>query len=88
MYSFSLIIITLNRLAVARQEFVMIEIKDSMLQSNEELLSGEKDRADRELAVIESSLEHLSLSIRSQINEESKRNLEQLLEDMQGEKSS
>lgn len=59
-----------------------------MLQSNEELLSGEKDRADRELAVIESSLEHLSLSIRSQINEESKRNLEQLLEDMQGEKSS
>ena len=66
----------------------MKELKDAMLNSNEELLNREKDRADRELAAIESSLKQLSVSIRDEVSEESKRNLEQLLEEMQKEKAS
>lgn len=73
---------------MARQESVMKEVKDSMLKGNEEFLNREKDRGDRELATIESSLKQLSVSIRDEVNEESKRNLEQLLKEMQEEKAS
>ena len=67
---------------------MMKEVKDSMLKGNEELLDREKDRADRELAAIESSMKQLLVSIRDEVNEESKRNLEQLLEEMQEQKAS
>ena len=66
----------------------MKEMKDSILKDNKKLLNKEKDRADRELAAIESSLKQLSVSIQDEVNEESKRNLEQLLEEMQEEKAS
>jgi hypothetical protein len=59
------------------------EVKDSMLKSNEVRLNKEKARANRELATIESSLKQLLVSIWDEVNEESKRNLEQLLEEMQ-----
>lgn len=52
-----------------------------MLKSNEMRLDEEKARANRELVAIESSLKQLSVSIRDEVNEESKRNLEQLLEE-------
>ena len=67
---------------------MMKEVKDSILKGNEELLDREKDRADRELAAIESSMKQLLVSIRDEVNEESKRNLEQLLEEMQEQKAS
>lgn len=66
----------------------MKEVKDSMLKSNELRLDEENARANRELAAIESSLEELSVRIRDEVNEESKRNLEQLLEEMQEQKAS
>ena len=50
----------------------MKEIKDFILKGNEELLNKEKARANSELAVIESSIEQLSVSIRHEVNEESK----------------
>ena len=73
---------------MARQEFIMGEVKDSMLKGNEELLNREKDRADRELVAIESSMKQISVSIRDEANEELKRSLEQLLEEIQGQKAS
>lgn len=66
----------------------MKEVKDSMLKSNELRLDKEKARANRELVAIESSLKQLSVSIRDEVNEELKRNLEQLLEEMQEQKAS
>ena len=66
----------------------MKEVKDSMLKSNEIRLDEENERANRELAIIESSLKQLSISIRDEFNEESKWNLEQLLEEMQEQKAS
>ncbi len=60
----------------------MKEVKDSMLKSNEVRLDKEKARANRELAAIESSLKQLLVNIWDEVNEESKRNLEQLLEEM------
>ena len=66
----------------------MKEVKDSMLKGNDELLGSEKDRANHELAVIESSWKQLCVSIRDEVNEGSKLNLEQLLEEMQEEKAS
>ncbi len=66
----------------------MKEVKDSMLKSSELRLDKEKARANRELVAIESSLKQLSVSIRDEVNEESKRNLEQLLEEMQEQKAS
>jgi len=73
---------------VTRQGFMMKEVKDSMLKSNELRLDKEKARANRELVAIESSLKQLSVSIRDEVNEELKRNLEQLLEEMQEQKAS
>jgi len=67
---------------------MMKEVKDSMLKSSELRLDKEKARANRELVAIESSLKQLSVSIRDEVNEESKRNLEQLLEEMQEQKAS
>jgi hypothetical protein len=67
---------------------MMKEVKDSMLKSNELSLDKEKTRANRELVAIESSLNQLSIGIRDEVNEESKRNLEQLLEEMQEQKAS
>lgn len=61
----------------------MKEMKDFMLKGNEELFDKEKARANSELAAIESSMEQLSVSIRHEVNEESKQNLEQLFEEMQ-----
>ncbi len=66
----------------------MKEVKDSMLKGNEVRLDKEKARANRDLAAIESSLKQLSVSIRDEVNEESKRNLEQLLEEMKEQKAS
>jgi hypothetical protein len=62
------------------------EMKDFMLKSNEVRLNKEKARANRELAAIESFLKQLSVSIWDEINEESKRNLKQLLKKMQKQK--
>ena len=59
-----------------------------MLKGNEKLLVSEKDRANQELAAIESSLQLLCVSIRDEVNKESKQNLKQLLKEMQGEKAS
>ena len=73
---------------MACQESLMKEVKDSMLKGNEELLNREKDRADRELVAIESSMKQILVSIRDEVNEELKRNLEQLLEEIQGQKAS
>ena len=73
---------------MTRQGFMMKEVKDSILKSNELRLNKEKARANRELVAIESSLKQLSVSIRDEVNEESKRNLEQLLEEMQEQKAS
>ena len=87
LYRFSLLI-ALDRLTVTRQGFMMKEVKDSMLKSNEVRLDEEKARANRDLAAIESSLKQLSVGIRDEVNEESKRNLEQLLEEMQEQKAS
>ena len=64
------------------------EVKDSMLKSNELRLNEEKARADRERAAIESALKQISVSLREEVNEESKRNLEQLLEELQAQKAS
>ena len=66
----------------------MKEVKDSVLKGNEVRLNEEKARANRELAAIESSVKQLSVSIQDEVNEESKRNLEQLLEEMQEQKAS
>lgn len=73
---------------MTRQEFIMKEVKDSILKSNEESLHQEETRAKRELAAIENSIRELSFSIRDEVNEELKRNLGQLLEEMQEEKAS
>lgn len=59
-----------------------------MLKGNEVCLDEEKARANRELAAIESSIKQLSVGIRDDVNEVSKRNLEQLLEEMQEQKAS
>jgi hypothetical protein len=59
-----------------------------MLKSNESFLDKEKAQANRELVAVESSLRQLSVSIRDEVNEESKRNLQQLLEEMQEQKAS
>ena len=67
---------------------MMKEVKDSTLKSNEIRLDEEKARANRELVAIESSLKQLSVIIRDEVNEELKRNLEQLLEEMQEQKAS
>ena len=67
---------------MALQESMMKEVKDSMLTGNEELLNRKKDRGDRKLATIESSLKQLSVSIRDEVNKELKRNLVQLLEEI------
>lgn len=61
-------------------------MKDFVLKNNEVRLNEEKARANRELVAIESSMKQLSISIRDEINEESKRNLKQLLEKMQKQK--
>ena len=66
----------------------MKEVKDAILKDNEVRLNEEKAQANRELAATESSLEQLSVSIRDEVNEETKRNLEQLLEEMQEQKAS
>ena len=66
----------------------MKEVKDSMLKSNELRLDEEEARANRELVAIESSLKQLSFSIQDEVNEESKRNLTQLLEEMEEQKAS
>ena len=66
----------------------MKEVKDSMLKSNELRLDEEKARANRELAVLASALKQLSVRIREEVNEDSKRNLEQLLEEMEEQKAS
>ena len=63
-------------------------MKDSILKSNKLRLNKEKARVNRELVAIESSLKQLSVSIRDEVNKESKRNLEQLLEEMQEQKAS
>ena len=65
----------------------MKQVKDSMLKDNEVRLDEEKSRANHELAAIESSMKQLSVSIRHEINEESKRNLKQLFEEMQEQKA-
>ena len=67
---------------------MMKEVKDSMLKGNEELLSREKDQADRDLIAIESSIKQILVSTRDEVNEELKRNLEQLSEEIQGQKAS
>lgn len=51
-------------------------MKDSMLKDNEVRLNEKKARANRELAAIENSIKQLLISIRDEVNEESKRNLE------------
>ena len=66
----------------------MKEMKDSMLEEHELWLDKEKARANRELAATESSLKQLLVSIWDEVNIESKRNLEQLLEEMQEQKAS
>ena len=50
-----------------------------MLKSNNLRLDEEKARVNHELAAIESSLKQFLVSIRNEANEESKRNLEQIL---------
>ncbi len=60
---------------MARQESTIKEMKDFMLKGNEELLNKEKARVNSELAAIESSMEQLLVSIRHEVNEESKQNL-------------
>lgn len=67
------------RLIVTRQRFLIKEVKDSMLKNNEIRLNKENERANLELAIIEGSLKQLSISIRDEFNEKSKRDLEQLL---------
>ena len=67
---------------------MMKEVKDSMLKGNKELLNREKDRADHELVAIENSIKQISVSIWDEVNEELKRSLEQLLEEIQGQKAS
>lgn len=86
LYSFSLLV-TLGRFAVARQGLIIKEVKDSMLKSNEVHLAKEEARANHELTAIERSMEELSVSIRDEVNEESKRDLGQLLEEMQEQKA-
>ena len=66
----------------------MKEVKDSMLKSNVLRLNEEKARVNHELAVIASSLKQLSIKIREEVNEDSKRNLEQLLKEMEEQKAS
>jgi hypothetical protein len=61
----------------------MKEVKDFVLKGNEVRLNEEKARANRELVAIESFMKQLSVNIWDEVNEESKRNLEQLLEKMQ-----
>ena len=73
---------------MARQESIMKEVKDSMLKSSEESVDKEKARANRELTAIEVSMRQISVSIRDEVNEESKRNLEQLLEEIREQKAS
>ena len=66
----------------------MKEVKDSMIKSNEKRLDEEKARADRESTAMESSLKQLSINIQDEVDKESKRNLQQLLEEIQGQKAS
>lgn len=73
---------------MTRQESIMQEVKDAMLKGNKVRLNEEEARANRELAAIESSMQQLSVSIRDEVNEASKRNLEQLLEEIQEQKAS
>lgn len=73
---------------MTHQESIMKEMKDLILKGNEESLDKEKARANRDSETIESSIEQLSVSIRDEVNTQSKRNLEQLLEEMQEQKTS
>ena len=50
-------------------------MKDSILKSNKLRFNKEKARVNRELVVIESFLKQLLVSIRDEVNGESKRNL-------------
>ena len=73
----------LGRLTMTRQGFMIKEMKDSMLEGHELWLDKEKAQANCKLAATESSLKQLLVSIRNEVNIESKRNLEQLLKEMQ-----
>ena len=73
---------------MTRQESMMKEVKDAMLKGNEVRLDEEEARAKRELAVIESSMKQLLVSIRHEVDEASKQSLEQLLEETQEQKAS
>ncbi|MCJ1383791.1 hypothetical protein MMC17_006905 [Xylographa soralifera] len=86
-FVFSLLV-ALGRLTVTCRGFMIKEVKESMLKGNELYLDEEKARANRESAAIESSLKQLSVSIRDEVNEESKRGLEQLLKEIQEQKAS
>ena len=67
---------------------MMKEIKDSIIKSNKIRLDEEKARANRESTAIESSLKQLSISIQDEVDKESKKYLQQLLEETQGQKAS
>ena len=73
---------------MTHQESMMKEMKDLILKGNEESLDKEKARANRDAESIESSIEELSVSIRDEVNTQSQRNLEELLEEMQEQKAS
>ena len=73
---------------MTRQGIMIKEVKDSMLKSHELRLNEEKARANRELAARESALKQLTINIRDEVNEESRRNLEPLLEELQEQKAS
>ena len=73
---------------MTHQESMMKEMKDLILTGNEESLDKEKARANRDSESIESSIEELSVSIRDEVDTQSQRNLEQLLEEMQEQKTS
>ena len=59
-----------------------------MLRGNEAMLDRERSRAISERTAIETSLGELSNIIRREANQESKRDLEQLLKEMEKQKAS
>jgi len=62
LHNFSLLT-ALDKLTVTRQGFMMKEMKDFMLKSNEVRLDKEKARANRELVAIKNFLKQLLVNI-------------------------
>jgi hypothetical protein len=73
---------------LARQGYLMKEMKDTMLQQNEAVVQREIARADVEWMAIEGSLQQLLVGGSIRLSEESERSRQELLQEMRQQKAS